>query len=52
MAENVEVEGCLEAALVGVLGCDMDFKIVMVLEAGFTFVLLNANGLGGGGQGR
>ena len=49
----LEVEGCLGAALVGLLGGDMDFKIVdgfvMVLETGFTFVLMNVNGLGGGG---
>ena len=49
----LEVEGCLGAALVGLLGGDMDFKImdglVMVLETGFTFVLVNVNGLGGGG---
>ena len=50
----LEVEGCLGAALVG---C-MDFKLVdgfvMTLETGFTFVLVNVNGLGGwgGGQGR
>ena len=27
----LEVEGCLGAALVGLLGGDMDFKILMVL---------------------
>ena len=52
----LEVEGCLRAALVGLLGGDMDFKImdsfVMVLEAGFTFVVVNVNGLGGRRQGR
>ena len=35
------------------LGGDMDFKIVdgfmMALETGFTFVLVNVNGVGGGG---
>ena len=45
----LEVEG-LGAALVGLLGGDMDFKLVdgfeMVLETGFTFALVN--GLGGG----
>ena len=49
----LEVEGCLGAALVGLLGGDMDFKIVdgfvMTLETGFTFVLVNVNGLGGSG---
>ena len=43
----------LGAVLVGLLGGDMDFKIVdgfvMTLETGFTFVLVNVNGLGGGG---
>ena len=52
----LEVEGCLGAALVGLLGGDMDFKImdgfVMVLETGFTFVLVNVNGLGGRGAER
>ena len=51
----LEVEGCLGAALVGLLGGDMDFKIVdgfvMALETGFTFVLVNVNGLGGRGEG-
>ena len=51
----LEVEGYLGAALVGLLGHDMDFKIVdgfvMTLETGFTFVLVNVNGLGGGGAG-
>ena len=46
----LEVEGCLGAALVSLLGGDMDFKMmdsfVMVLETGFTFVLVNVNGLG------
>ena len=46
------LKGCLGAALVGLLGGDMDFKImdgfVMVLKTGFTFVLENVNGLGGG----
>ena len=49
-----EVEGCLGAALVGLLGGDMDFKImdgfVMVLETGFTSVLVKVNGLGQGDQ--
>ena len=53
----LEVEDCLGAALVALLGGDMDFKIVddffMALETGFTFVLVNVNDLGGGaGQGR
>ena len=43
------------AALVGLLGGDMDFKIVdgfvMAVETGFTFVLVNVNGWGGGGGG-
>ena len=51
----LEAEGCLGAALVGLLGGDMDFKIVegcvMTLETRFTFVLVNLNGLGGGGAG-
>ena len=46
----LEVEGCLEAALVGLLGGDRDFKIldgfVITLETGFTFVLVNVNSLG------
>ena len=45
----LEVEGCLGAALVGLLGGDMDFKsvdgFVMTLETGLTFVLVNVNGL-------
>ena len=52
----MEVVGCLGAALVVLLGGDMDFKIVdgfvMDLETGFTLVLVNVNGLGGGGEGR
>ena len=63
MAENVlrcpmmggtylEVEGCLGAALVDLLGGVMDFKIVdgsgMVLETGLTLVLVNVKGLGEG----
>ena len=36
------------------LGGNMDFKIVndfvMDLETGFTLVLVNVNGLGGGGE--
>ena len=52
----LEVEGCLGAALVGLSGGNMDFKImdgfVMVLETGLTFVLVNVNGFGGGGGGR
>ena len=52
----LEVEGCVAAALVVLLGGDMDFRIVdgfvMALETGFTLVLVNVNGLGGGGQGR
>ena len=49
----LEVEGCLGAPLVVLLGGDMDFQIVdgfvMALETGFTLVLVNVNGLGGGG---
>ena len=52
----LEVEGCLGAALVKLLGGDMDFKIVdgfvMALETGFTFVLVNVNGWGGRGAER
>ena len=52
----LEVEGHLGAALVGLLGGDMDFKIVvgfvMTLENGFTFVLVNVNGSGGRGAER
>ena len=52
----LEVKGCLGAALVGLLGGDMGFRIVdgfvMALETGFIFVLVNMNGLGGGGGGR
>ena len=52
---HLEVEGCLGAALVGLLGGDIDFKIVdgfvMTLETGFTVVIVNVNGLGGGGGG-
>ena len=51
----LEVEGCLWAALVVLLGGDMDFKIVdsfvMALETGFTLVLVNVNALSGGGGG-
>ena len=51
----LEVEGCLRAALVSLLGGDMDFKIVdgfvIALETGFTCVLVNVNGFGGGGGG-
>ena len=49
----LEVVGCLGAVLVDLLGGDVDFKIVhgfvMDLETGFTLVLVNMNGLGGGG---
>ena len=52
----LEVEGCLGAALVGLLGGDLGFEtmdgLVMVLETGFTFVLVNVNGFGGGGGGQ
>ena len=45
----LEVKGCLRTGLVGLLGGDMDFKIidafVLGLETGFTFVLVNINGL-------
>ena len=51
----LEVEGYLGVVLVSLLGGDMEFKIVdgfvMTLETGFTFVLVNVNGLGGGGEG-
>ena len=55
MTENCsEVESCLGAALVKLVGGDMDFKtvdgFVMALETGFTFVLVNVNGWGGGGR--
>ena len=47
----LEVEGCLGAALVGLLGGDMNFEIVdgfvMTLDTRFTFVLVNVNVLGG-----
>ena len=53
VATYLEVIGFLGAALVVLLGGDMDFKIVhglvMDLETGFTLVLVNVNGLGGGG---
>ena len=52
----LEVIGCLGAALVVLLGGNMDFKIVdgfvMDLETGFTLLLVNVNGLAGGGGGR
>ena len=48
----LELVGCLGAALVVLLGVDMDFKIVdgfvMDLGTGFTLVLVNVNGMGGG----
>ena len=51
----LEVIGYLGAALIVLLGGDMDFNIVdgfvMVLETGSTLVLVNVNGLGGGGGG-
>ena len=51
----LELVGCLGAALVVLLGVDMDFKIVdgfvMDLKTGFTLVLVNVNGLAGGGGG-
>ena len=51
----LEVLGCLETALVDLLGGDMDFSTVnafgMFLETGLTLVLLNVKGLGGGGGG-
>ena len=49
----LEVTGCLGAALVVLLGGDMDFKIVdgflMGLETGFTLLLVNVNALGRAG---
>ena len=52
----LEVIGCLGAALVDLLGGEMDFNIAdgfeMVLETGLTLVLVNVKGLGGGGGGR
>ena len=45
----LEVIGCLGAALVALLGGDMDFKIVDGFVTGFTLVLVNVNGLGGAG---
>ena len=53
----LEVEGCLGAALVDLLGGLIDFKIVdgfgIVLGTGLTLVLVNVKGWGGGeGQGR
>ena len=52
----LELVGSLGAALVVLLGVDVDFKIVdgfvMDLKTGFTLVLVNVNGLAGGGGGR
>ena len=49
----LEVEGCLWAALVDLLGGVMNFKIVdgfgMALWTGLTLVLMNVNDFGGGG---
>ena len=49
----LEAEGCLGAALVGLLGGDRDFVdgFVMTLETRLTFVLVNVNDLGEGGGG-
>ena len=48
----LDFEGCLGAALVGLLGGDVDFKVVdgfvMTLETRSTFVLVDVNGLGEG----
>ena len=56
---NLVVLGCLETALVELLGGEVDFKVVsgfvLDLETDFTLVLVNVKGLGeggGGGQGR
>ena len=49
----LEVEGCLRAALVSLLGGDMDFKIVdgfvMALQTEFTLVLCECEWLGAAG---
>ena len=51
----LKVEGCLGAALVGLLNGDMDVRIVdsFVMDLGneLTLVLVNVNDLGGGGGG-
>ena len=48
----LQVEGCLGTALMGLLlGNKIMDGFVMVLETGFTFVLVNVNGWGGGGGG-
>ena len=46
--------GCLETALVELLGGEMDFKVMdgfeVVLVDEFTLVLVNVKGLGGQGR--
>ena len=49
------VLGCLGTALMELLGGEMDFNVsgfVVDLKVELTLVLVNVNGLGGGGQGR
>ena len=52
---HLEVEDCLGIALVDLLGGDMEFNnmddFVRGIETGFTLVLVNVNGLRGGGGG-
>ena len=51
----LEVLGCLETALVELLGGEVDFKVVSGFEVSlvveFPLVLVNVKGLGGGGGG-
>ena len=51
----LEVLGCLETALVELLGGEVDFKVVGGFEVSlvveFSLVLVNVKGLGGGGRG-
>ena len=48
--------GCLGTALVELLGCEVDFKVMdgfeVDLEDEFTLLLVNVKGWGGGGGGR
>ena len=48
--------GCLETALVELLGGEVDFEVMdgpeVILVDEFTLVLVNVKGLGGGGEGR